>query len=387
MKVKILPGIFLVFYFASFSPHALEEDRSDWKDPMYRDEDISKTDISVEVNRTSEGFFEYIYKISSPPENTGVINHFNVDIECNLKFPDVGLPPSDHEIAKYPKLKHVPVSIKHTPGNSGSLGILPHNQAGWGMDVTPGETIYARMLSTTPPGKRDYGIHPKLPLDGWRYDLYQDNEEEYGKLPWIEDFIVTGTTIGPACTLGTAPVAEYQVATKESLGIDKSPDSAEPPNETILDPDDIQLSEEDLLYLEKDYANLISKLYRGQLLNEDEAVNDLLVYEHVKSENIMVPAQGKMRIVVKYHPKIDKEHLVVELNNKDISHLFNPRPGLFDVVLIEGLKPGRNFLKLRIPEKLPSGSAESPQWDYDSFEVNLEKGLELQFKSQRRKPK
>lgn len=60
---------------------------------MYRDEDILKTVITVEVNRTPEGFYEYIYQLTSPPENKGTIFGFQVDISCNLRFEDVVMPP------------------------------------------------------------------------------------------------------------------------------------------------------------------------------------------------------------------------------------------------------------------------------------------------------
>lgn len=50
-----------------------DEDKSDWKDPRTRDEDLSHTKLRVLVKRV-EGLYYYAYEIKNPLENKGTIS-------------------------------------------------------------------------------------------------------------------------------------------------------------------------------------------------------------------------------------------------------------------------------------------------------------------------
>lgn len=172
------------------------------QDPRLRDEDLSYTELTVEVNHRSDGFYEYIYGVVSPLENKGNILFISLDISCNLEFPPTPFPepPDEYDRGSLGEpTQHVPVQSYGVFSGSTFQSVGIDNWVGWGLHMRPGEDVSGlRLLSPAPPGPRSYKIVPAVQPDGWDYGSY---EEDDPTVPWIEDWTVTGVITGPACAL------------------------------------------------------------------------------------------------------------------------------------------------------------------------------------------
>lgn len=216
-KIYIVTLIFLVSTPPAFGGFYEDEDKSDWKDPRTRDEDISNTNIKVLVKRV-DGLYYYAYEIHSPLENKGIINSMKIDISCDLDFSSVEYPP----VTPRDDLsdgKHVPV---------GRVSVDNRNKVYMPLaGVKPGETTVRFLISPAPPIERYYSLAPKFDNYGWRYDLYSDYKS-------IKDFVVKGTTTGPECTLDFGPEIEWFGPSEEPFGVNKLLAYAEPITDELL---------------------------------------------------------------------------------------------------------------------------------------------------------
>jgi len=175
--------VLLLGSYTVFAEFFDDVDKSDWKDPRTRDEDLSHTKIKVLTKRV-DGLYYYAYEITSPPENKGIITGFSLDISCDLDFSQVDFP-AVTPIKDMSKGKHVPV---------GGVSIFRGNRASvMTGDVNPGEKYAFFMVSPAPPAERAFQVIPYIDNYGWRYDLYPDGKS-------VVDFIHRGTTLGPECT-------------------------------------------------------------------------------------------------------------------------------------------------------------------------------------------
>lgn len=166
------------------------------KDPRFRDEDISGTNIQVTVNTLDNGFYEYLYNVQFPEENKGTVLSVKLDITCNLDFGEVTFPEPMAPSVRYwsPDGAHVPVKLddmeRITPA------ITAGNNVKWGVNGYPGQSpVNLRLVSPAPPGERYYEITPYMDTTGWDYPEL----EEHPEIPWIDDFMITGFIEGPAC--------------------------------------------------------------------------------------------------------------------------------------------------------------------------------------------
>lgn len=183
--------------------YAEEYDKTGWRDPRERDEDISGTRVSVEVNRTDSGLYDFVYTVVTPPENKGVLMTVSIDVSCDLSIEDVEMPPSKSNLPSRSRDgMHVPV-VMHSSENAGVGAVDPNNQLIWGMILEPGHSATLRVLSPTPPRMRDLTLIPEMDPIGWRYDLYPD-------APWIPEFTVHRQIAGPGCVPPDAPNAGDQ---------------------------------------------------------------------------------------------------------------------------------------------------------------------------------
>lgn len=170
------------------------------KDPRTRDEDLSKTVITVKTNVLSNGYYEYVYDIQSPVDNKGIIRTFKIDVSCAHDFGSTSYTeePSQYFKGDYSKDgQHIPLQAYPVYGFTARLAISEYNQLGWLVYMEPGKTAKGfRIVSPAQPGLRRYRLIPSMQPDGWDYNSY--NEED-PTVPWIDDFTVTGIISGPAC--------------------------------------------------------------------------------------------------------------------------------------------------------------------------------------------
>lgn len=269
MKYKILSvsaNTFIILI-NTFTVIADEPDMSDWKDPRTRDEDISHTQITVKTTRVKNGLYLYGYSFVSPPENKGVVRSFDLDISCDLDFSTVEFPPVE-PYSDFSKDTHVPV---------GNVHIGRANVAKYPLSLKPGENTVRFLMSPAPPAERTYDLSVEMDSYGWRYDLYPDGK-------WTQDFLFSGTVLGPACTLDFGPEIEYLGAAEEPFG-----------------------------------------------------VNKLLAYaEPVTDELILNNATNSVTMTLFYDAKADPSTFNAKLDGKDISNLFNPVPDTYETVVISG---------------------------------------------------
>lgn len=171
------------------------------RDPMSRDEDISRTRVHVEHNRLPGGLHEYIYSIEAPESNLGVVSKFSVDLSCNVAFTAMRLPSPENENG-YEGNRAWPGSISPTmidaeEGTAESWGIRHSGSAYWNVQVTPGtEQVGMRLVSSVPPGTREYTLRPEWNTDSEEWDYPQ---QITNAIPWVTDFVVSGEVIGPGC--------------------------------------------------------------------------------------------------------------------------------------------------------------------------------------------
>lgn len=184
------------------------------KDPMSRDEDISRTQVHVEHNRLPGGLHEYIYTIDAPESNLGVVSKFSVDLSCNVAFTAMRLPQPENE-SGYEGNRAWPGTISPTvidaaEGAADTWGIRHSGTAYWDVQVLPGATQTGmRLVSSVPPGNREYTLRPQWNTDPAEWDY---PSQINGAMPWVTDFVVAGDVIGPGCP--DAPEPEKKTRTK-----------------------------------------------------------------------------------------------------------------------------------------------------------------------------
>lgn len=177
------------------------------KDPMSRDEDISRTQVHVEHNRLPGGLHEYIYTIDAPDSNLGVVSKFSVDLSCNVAFTAMRLPSPENDQG-YEGNRAWPGSISPTvidakEGVADTWGIRHSGSAYWNVQVLPGaRQTGMRLVSSVPPGTREFTLRPEWNTDSSEWDYPQ---EIMTGMPWVTDFVVTGDVIGPGCPDGPEP--------------------------------------------------------------------------------------------------------------------------------------------------------------------------------------
>lgn len=305
------------------------------RDPATRDEDISATQIEVQVNRLPSGIYEYLYNVISPAENKGRIGIFSFDISCDLDFGEVVYPeppyPHTWESAS-PNGEHVPVRPYAAIGDDGTIlsgrpGIDINNELLWSLAQRPGSVINGLKLhSPAPPGQRQYrlnvfmnatDIHP----DGFGWDYSGVSEDS--DVPWIPDFEVTGIIEAPACRLPDDP----------------------PPSEPSR-------------FLGSEWPG-------GQ-------INDLLSYSEPTRDRFHVPAeQNTVDMVIHYHEDIDPKTFHVQPGWA--KRFFNPEPGTSERVTLR-LEKERNLYQLEVSTQKERGTRKDDarhhsRKDRDVFEI------------------
>lgn len=220
MQKNILWLLFIVLDSPIYGEYWSDYDKSDWKDPRYRDEDISHTRIKAHVKRV-DGLYHYVYEIFSPLENKGVFSDINIDVACDLDFGVIESPwlssAEDQSDGK-----HVPV------GGVGSVIVRRGNSVNMSFAaIKPGEATNRLLVAPSPPEEREYRLAPDLDNLGWRYDLYPEGK-------WTIDFVVRGKTLGPGCTLDFQPKLEWFGAKEEPLGINRLLGYSEPNTDEVL---------------------------------------------------------------------------------------------------------------------------------------------------------
>jgi hypothetical protein len=300
---KYVFALLLVLVIGGMPVHA-----ADKKDPYLRDDDISRTTVSMEVSRNELGLFVYKYDLVMPVENTGAVRTFRLDISCADVVPSLGFNaddfPSDASRSFSADGKHVPVAIDAPWGQSGMFGISEGNAVHWGVVGKPGTSkMGLQLISPYPPGAREYRLVPNMRYREEEYD-YSGVAEDDDTVPWTDDFTITGTTTGPAC-----PGEEY-------------PDSGD-------DGDDKRFP---------------GSRFRGESVES----NELLTYSAPLRDHLHVPAGTKeLEMTIHYHEAIDPRTFQVTPNKNHLRKLFNPKPGTSETVRIP-LEKGKNRIQLQV---------------------------------------
>lgn len=281
---------------------------ADKKDPYLRDDDISRTTVSVEVGRNELGLFVYKYDLIMPAENTGAVGTFELDISCDEIVDSAGFDPrdfpSDASSSVSVDHRHVPVAIDAPWGQSGMFGISEGNAVHWGVVGKPGTSkLGLQLISLYPPGAREYRLVPNMRYREDEYD-YSGVAEDDDTVPWTDDFTITGTTTGPAC-----PGEEYPG------GGDDDGDKRFP-----------------------------GTRFRGESVES----NELLTYSTPLRDHLHVPAGTKeLEMIIYYHEAIDPRTFQVTPNNNHWRKLFKPKPGTSETVRIP-LENGKNRIQLQV---------------------------------------
>ncbi len=289
------------------------------KDPQFRDEDISGTEVQTIVNRLENGLYEYIYNIQFPEENKGSVLTIGIDISCDADFGAVDF--SDLQDSRVRNLspdgEHVPIRIDDVEHVDESITV--RNYVTWGVFADPGNPpLTLKVVSPAPPGERRYEITPAMDTTGWDYPEL----EEYPEIPWIDDFKVTGIIEGPACNTS----------------------AAEP---------------------------LFAGNQRGF---ENEAANELLTYRKPTQNRWHAESDKELAtFVIVYSDRIDPKSFKVTPGWA--RKYFHPEPGTEETVELP-LKPGINKLtfQARVPKSPgPRGEEEvhHSESDRDDFEIRV----------------
>ena len=167
-------------------------------DPRTRDESINQTVVSVEVTEgLGNGYTEYVYTIQSQSTNKGTIDSFKIAVGCDIDYGEITLPASDNlEVLMdmIPQSGHFPVSVLSGQNTSG-LAVDLSQSAAWRLDLNPGQSATAILLSSAPRGATNFTLTPYMTTDGWDYATYEGDP----LARWIPDFTVTGSIEGPEC--------------------------------------------------------------------------------------------------------------------------------------------------------------------------------------------
>lgn len=186
------------------------------KDPRNRDEDLSKTVVTGRYVYRADGLYEYHYHVDSPAENKGIILTFQLDISCEnpIRKPEgLIIVPSMSDDGKFISIGAIDQNYNPRIGPRVSTDNMAHWFAG---GIEPGESKIYALVSAEKPAYREYKLHPSVSTFGWDYTGTYIDE----KLPWIEDWIATGTTIGPRCSTDESPIPDNPPGTGDNGGQD-----------------------------------------------------------------------------------------------------------------------------------------------------------------------
>lgn len=293
------------------------------KDPYTRDDDLSGTTVEYSVEVTPGGFYKYTYDLDAPETNTGRVLAFSMDLSCDATPPDNGFNASDfpfHKAAiRSENGKYVPAAISKPYGKVATASLTVDNVLQWGVSLDPGESTGGLYLvSPYPPGDRTYRLiaSDAYNWQEWDYSIL-DGTKEHPNLPWIDDWSVTGATIGPAC-----------------------------PGEE--DPD-----------FDIEPTTFPGSIYSG----EDEELNELLVYSNPVQDKLHVDAgTGSIDLEIHYNEDIDPKTFKVTPQRHALKQRFNPEPGSSETVTIP-LDPGKNRIELQVKRSFspPGKSGETGQ--------------------------
>ncbi|MDH5546788.1 MAG: hypothetical protein OEZ43_14440 [Gammaproteobacteria bacterium] len=263
------------------------------KDPKERDEDLSNTVVRVKVNSLPDGNFEYIYDVESPELNKGEIDTFTLDIGCDHSFSGVVFSESPSRMFRSMSQdgKHVPIQAYGVMYHTYALAVNAYNEMVWGVEIKPGQNALGyRVISSVGPGNITYKLKPIMEPNGWNFDLYPEDDP---LVPTVDDFIVTGTVVGPKCP---SHVEQF-------LGTNKNH-------------------------------------------KEPEDVNELLSYSSPLKDRFHVKKGTKeIELTVHYSEKMDPKTFNAEPGY--IKHFFNPVPGTSQTVMLPLKKNGKDSKKAK----------------------------------------
>lgn len=300
-EYKLLLLSALVWLLAPALGHSEEK-----KDPYLRDDDISRTSVSVDTRLNAQGLYVYLYDLQMPASNTGQLRSFVLDIGCAEKVDLRGFDPadfpSDADRSFSRDGRHVPVAIDAPWGQSGMFGIGEGNAVHWGVVGEPGtEKRGLQLISPYPPGAREYQLVPNMRFREEEYD-YSGLEEDDETVPWTDEMTVAGMTAGPAC-----PGEEY-------------PDGI--PGETRFP----------------------GSAFAGQT----DPLNELLTYSVPLRDQFHLPAGSReLELRIHYGETIDPKTFRVTPEKRGLRRLFNPVPGSSETVRLP-LEPGKNRIELQV---------------------------------------
>lgn len=295
------------------------------KDPAERDEDISGTEVSVEVDVTADGVYRYTYRLAAPETNLGDVGGFELNISCDKALPEIGIDKPGYFRISSRDGRHVPAVVAWDSSEvHGPTRVNIRNQASWSyVDLAPGETREGMVIySTAAPGTVHYKIEPIWNPFGydtgdWTHDA--DPPEDWAVR---EDFIIHGIIEGPAC-----------------------PGDDEP--------------------------RFAGSRFRGS----PERINQLLTYSQPTRDRMRKPGGTEaLEIVVHYHERLDAESFRVQPGWA--RRYFEPQPGGSQRVEL----PLRGGAATRIQLEGRAGHSDKPRdedpWhhsfkDMDVFEVRI----------------
>ena len=323
MTTKNAIKIFLLLFIVQ-GANAVER-----KDASLRDEDISNTIISVDVQQRDDGLYEYIYTVESINNNKGNISRIFITLSCDASFEPVSLPSSNGKPGYLGDVQAVtgsytPAAIQADYGAASSFGLTVNHEALWGTRILPGQKrVGLRLISPAAPGMRSYLILPWLHYD----ERYWILPEDGSPVPSARDFAITGMVAGPGC-----------------------PGVTEPP-ETALYP---------------------GTGYRV----EPDNINALLRYRTPQKDRFHVPVGTKETTLhIFYDKSIDAKTFKVQ--PAWLKHYFNPIAGTNEQVTLP-LKKARNKIKLSVHTIKATGTTRKENKshhsykDTDVFEIRID---------------
>ena len=190
------------YYVEPYDPYYDSDEYLDTlKDPRTRDEDLSQTVVAGRYVERPDGLYEYHYHVESPVENKGRILTFKLDISCNDPVINSSGLVAVSSISD--NGKHISIGAPDENYND-FIGpkISAKNYTHWFAGIDPGQSRSFVLISPELPAYRDYELSPSVQTDGWDYS------GRHAEFPWIEDWIATGTTIGPRCSTDDSPIPD-----------------------------------------------------------------------------------------------------------------------------------------------------------------------------------
>ena len=177
------------------------------RDAMDRHDELSKTNLSVDVSVNDAGYYVYTYSVESTADNTGRIASLRVDISCGESIVVDGFSPPDFGGVNSNFSEdglHLPVAVTWPSVDIKPSGVNFENSVYWSVWLSPGDAPATDLVivSPLPPGDRLYKLvpDPNFRRPYFRYPDLEDyaDSSEYD-FPWVEDWTVSGNIAGPAC--------------------------------------------------------------------------------------------------------------------------------------------------------------------------------------------